>query len=156
MHYHGRIIDTSPTLSLLWLLVHYSWNGNIFLVTGPLPVTGEFPSQRPVTRSFGVFFDERLEKQLSKQSRRRWYGTPSHSLWRHSNLRWPLTTVMFRQGTEPLTTSLVICEASHRSAMNSKNATNTELWCLLINRGITGDMHEPKTSQFCWVQCPPD
>ena len=28
-------------------------------------VTGEFPSQRPVTRSFFVFFDLRLNKRLS-------------------------------------------------------------------------------------------
>ena len=32
------------------------------------PVIGEFPSQRQVTRSFGVFFDLRLNKRLSKQS----------------------------------------------------------------------------------------
>ena len=30
------------------------------------PVTGEFPSQRPVTRSFGVFFDLSLNKRLCK------------------------------------------------------------------------------------------
>ena len=29
---------------------------------GNSPVTGEFPSQRPVTRSFEVFFDLRLKK----------------------------------------------------------------------------------------------
>ena len=34
------------------------------------PVTGEFPAQRPVTRSFDVFFDLRLNQQLSKQWRR--------------------------------------------------------------------------------------
>ena len=28
--------------------------------------TGEFPTQRPVTRSFDVFFDLRLNKRLSK------------------------------------------------------------------------------------------
>ena len=28
-------------------------------------VTGEFPSQRPVKRSFDVFFDLRLNKRLS-------------------------------------------------------------------------------------------
>ena len=28
----------------------------------------EFPAQRPVTRNFDVFFDLRLDKQLSKQS----------------------------------------------------------------------------------------
>ena len=46
-------------------------------------VTGEFPSQRPVTQSFDVFFDLRLNKRLSKQSRRRWFETPSRSFWRH-------------------------------------------------------------------------
>ena len=40
------------------------------LCAGNSPVAGEFPSQRPVTRSFGVFFDLRLNKRLSKQSRR--------------------------------------------------------------------------------------
>ena len=31
-------------------------------------VTGEFPAQKPVTRSFDVFFDLWLNKQLRKQS----------------------------------------------------------------------------------------
>ena len=30
---------------------------------GNSPATGEFPAQRPVTRSFDVFFDLRLSKQ---------------------------------------------------------------------------------------------
>ena len=34
------------------------------LCVGNSPVTGEFPSQRPVTRSFDVFFDLRLNKRL--------------------------------------------------------------------------------------------
>ena len=66
-----------------------SSNGNIFRVTGLCagnsPVTGEFPSQRPVTRSFDVFFDLRLNKRLSKQSWGWWFETPSRSLWRHCN-----------------------------------------------------------------------
>ena len=36
------------------------------LCAGNSPVTGEFPAQRPVTRSFDVFFDLRLNKQLNK------------------------------------------------------------------------------------------
>ena len=36
------------------------------LCAGNSPVNGEFPSQRPVTRSFDVFFDLRLNKRLSK------------------------------------------------------------------------------------------
>ena len=52
------------------------------LCEGNLPVTGGFPSQRLVTRSFDVFFDLRLNKRLNKQSRHRWFETPSRSLWR--------------------------------------------------------------------------
>ena len=67
-----------------------SSNGNIFCVTGPLcgefTGPGEFPAQRPVTRSFDVFFDLRLNKRLSKQSWGWWFETPSWSLWRHRNV----------------------------------------------------------------------
>ena len=49
------------------------------------PMTGEFPVQRPVTRSFDVFFDRRLNKWLSKQLWGWWFEMPSRSLWRHSN-----------------------------------------------------------------------
>ena len=38
------------------------------LCEGNSPVTGEFSSQRPVTRYFDVFFDLRQKKRLSKQS----------------------------------------------------------------------------------------
>ena len=55
------------------------------LCAGNSPVTGEFPSQRPVTRSFDVLFDLRLNKCLNKQSRCLWFETPSRSLWRHCN-----------------------------------------------------------------------
>ena len=55
------------------------------LCAGNWPVTGEFPSQMPVTRSFGVSFYLRLNKRLSKQSLGLWFETPSGSLWRHSN-----------------------------------------------------------------------
>ena len=64
-----------------------SSNGNIFCVTGPLreESTGHLwiPSQRPMTRSFDVFFDLCLNKLLSKQSKCRWFEIPSRSLWRH-------------------------------------------------------------------------
>ena len=55
------------------------------LCAGNSPVTGEFPSQSSVKRSFDVFFDLGLNKRLSKQSRRQWFETPSSSLWRHTN-----------------------------------------------------------------------
>ena len=46
---------------------------------------GEVPAQRPVTRSFDVFFALRLNKRLSKQSWGWWFETPSRLLWRHHN-----------------------------------------------------------------------
>ena len=76
--------------SISRILMMTSSNGNIFRVTGPL--CGEFtghrwnPRTRPVTRSFDVFFDLRLDKCFSEQPRRRWFETPSSS-WRHCNAR---------------------------------------------------------------------
>ena len=43
------------------------------------------PHKKPVTRSFDAIFDLRLNKWLSKQSRRRCFETPSHSSCRHYN-----------------------------------------------------------------------
>ena len=48
-------------------------------VRGNSPVPGEFLTQRPVTRSFDVFFDLRLNKRLSKQSWGWWLETLSHA-----------------------------------------------------------------------------
>ena len=66
-----------------------SSNGSIFRVTGPLcgefTGPGEFTAQRPVTRSFDVSFDLRLNKRLSKQPWGWWFETPAWSLWRHRN-----------------------------------------------------------------------
>ena len=56
------------------------------ICAGNSPVTGEFPAQRPVTRSFDVFFDLRLNRWLSKQWWGWWFETPSRPLWRHCNV----------------------------------------------------------------------
>ena len=60
-------------------LMMTSSNGNISallaLCAGNSPVTGEFPSQRPVMQSFGVFFDLRLNKRLSKPPWGWWFET---------------------------------------------------------------------------------
>ena len=57
------------------------------LCAGNSPVTVEFPAQRPVTRSFEVSFDLRLNKRLSNQSWGWWFETPSRSFWRNRNGR---------------------------------------------------------------------
>ena len=58
------------------------------LCSGNSPVTGEFPPQRPVKRSFDGFFYLHLNKRLGKQSWGLWFGTPSRSLWRQCHVKW--------------------------------------------------------------------
>ena len=84
-----------------------SSNGNIFRFTGPLcwefTGPGEFPTQKPVTRSFDVFFALRLNKRLSKQPWGWWFETPSWSLWRQckvfSSCSWSPVNYGFRLRT---------------------------------------------------------
>ena len=83
----------APLYLRLWLLqspiplMMTSPNGNISallaICAGNSPLTGEFPAQRPVTRSFDVFFDLRLNKRFIKQSWGWWFETLSRPLWRH-------------------------------------------------------------------------
>ena len=56
------------------------------LCAGNSPVTGEFPTQRPMTQSFHVFFGLLLNKRWSKQQWGWWFETPSHLLWLQCNV----------------------------------------------------------------------
>ena len=62
-----------------------TYSALLAICAGNSPVPGEFPSQRPVTRSFDVFFDLRPNKRLSKQSCGWWIETPPCSLWCQCN-----------------------------------------------------------------------
>ena len=80
-----RSRENSATISHWLICMMTSSNENIFHFTGHL--CGEFSGpRRPVTRSFDVFFDLRLNKRLSKQSWGWWFETPSSSLWRHCSV----------------------------------------------------------------------
>ena len=74
------------TTGTWWRHQMEAFSALLALCAGNSPVTGEFPSQRSVTRSFNVFFVLRLNRRLSKHSRRRWCEIPSRSLWRHCNV----------------------------------------------------------------------
>ena len=82
------------SLGIPWILgfMMTSSNGNIFRVTGPL--CGEFTGSRWISLTkasdaeFWCFLSLRLNKHLSKQSRRMWFETPLCSLWRHCNYIW--------------------------------------------------------------------
>ena len=85
--------DSYVTLSnnTWWRHQMETFSALLALCAGNSPVTGEFPTQRPVTRSFDVFFDLWLNKGLSKQSWGWWFETPSN--WplydnKHQELLW--------------------------------------------------------------------
>ena len=70
----GLTENKSTSLRLMsWCCQTVSHYLNIFRVTGHL--CGEFPAEGPVTRSYDVFFDLRLNKRLSKQSWGWWFKT---------------------------------------------------------------------------------
>ena len=78
----GRYTIGRLNLALVYIyqfIMMTSSNGNIFRVTGHL--CGEFLAQRPVTRSFDVFFDLRLNKRLRKQWQGWSFETPSSPVW---------------------------------------------------------------------------
>ena len=64
---------------------HQTFSALLAICAENSPVPGEFTAQRPVTRSFDVFFDLRLNKRLSKQWWGWWFETLLHPLWRHRN-----------------------------------------------------------------------
>ena len=90
--------DQSPPVVLaMWLTVCCARDGNkswrhqietfsalLALCAGNSPVTGEFPAQRLVTRSFDAFLSA-PEFPVGKQSWGWWCETSSHLLWRHYN-----------------------------------------------------------------------
>ena len=87
---HSFFVADKAGIFSLGVVMMTSSNGHIFRVTGPLcgefTGPGEFPTQRPLTRSFDVFFDLCLNKRLSKQTWGWWFETPPWSLWRHCNV----------------------------------------------------------------------
>ena len=97
------IVATTTPLCAKWTKVSYtmvyygamlSWwrhqmetfSALLDICAGNSPGPGEFPAQRPVSRSFKFFFDLRLNKQLSKEWRDWWFETQSHPLRRHCNV----------------------------------------------------------------------
>ena len=70
----------------IWRHQMETFSALLAICAGNSPAPGEFPAQRPVTRSFDVFFDLRLNTRLSKQAWGWWFETLSHPLWRHCNV----------------------------------------------------------------------
>ena len=114
------------------------------LCLGNSMVTRKFPAQRPVTRSFGVFFDSRLNKRLSKQSR---FETSPRVLWRRCNDEAKMDTLCNHyqsMGINIVTKSVAqeICVGFYlneilvnQGRILATNHTNTLSWIPYVNVG---------------------
>ena len=87
---HGKGRQMPCTISW-WRHQLETFSALLAICAGNSPVPGESPAQRPVTRSFDVFFDMRPKKRLSKQSLGWWFDTPWRPLWRQRNITIILT-----------------------------------------------------------------
>ena len=81
----SHFINHLYIIKIWWRHQMETFSALLAICAGNSPVSGEIPAQRPVTRSFDVFFDLRLNKRLSKQSWGWWFETLSRPLWRHCN-----------------------------------------------------------------------
>ena len=92
-HQSSPVLALCATVLVIFLFFTWSWwchqmetfSALLSICAGISIVTGEFSAQRPVTRSFDVFFDLCLNKRLSKQSWGWLFETLSCPLWRHCN-----------------------------------------------------------------------
>ena len=90
---HDDRVAIETSVLSLWHDLHMTWwrhqmetfSALLAICAGNSPVSGEFSTQRPVTRSFDVYFDLRLNKRLCKQSWGCWFEMLLCPLWRHSN-----------------------------------------------------------------------
>ena len=127
----GLLIQVSRSgpgdMSLWWR--HQTFSALLALCAGNSPVTGDFPLQRSVTRSFDVFFDLRLNKRLSKQSWGWWFET---SLWRHYNV------IVFVPQCLPCAEGCDTCEDNSPCLYSYKMYIRTPLLILtLVMIGLT-------------------
>ena len=62
---HEAISINNNSHDSWWRHQMETFSALLAICAGNSPVTDEFPTQRPVTRSFDVFFDLRMNKRLS-------------------------------------------------------------------------------------------
>ena len=79
MIYHGSTIHFHVNPVTWWRHQMKTLSALLAICAGNSPDTGELPAQRPVTRSFDVFFYLRLIMRLSKQSWGWWFETSSRN-----------------------------------------------------------------------------
>ena len=112
-----------------WRYQMETFSALLALCAGNSLVSGEFPAQRPVTRSINVFFDLSLNKRSSKHWWGWWFQTQSCSLWRHCNVHQP--SFQYVQGGQWRSfgrTSVRAVHASENSYLHRQPGTSCPTW----------------------------
>ena len=112
-----------------WRYQMETFSALLALCAGNSLVSGEFPAQRPVTRSINVFFDLSLNKRSSKHWWGWWFETQSCSLWRHCNVHQP--SFQYVQGGQWRSfgrTSVRAVHASENSYLHRQPGTSCPTW----------------------------
>ena len=121
-----------------------TFSASLALCVGNREITGEFPSQMPLTRSSDVFFYLRPNKRLNKQSICRWFETSLRSLWRHCNVGekiicWPPVTYFTKEVNPSL---------SKQPLKFNGRLCNLVLTCLDVTRKLQLRLAYPGNSDF--------
>ena len=97
---YGWVITPYCKLWAWWRHQMETFSALLAICAENSPVPGEFPTQRPMTRNFDVYFDLRPNKRLSKQSWGWWFETPLRPFWRHRNVILVKESAVFDQSLE--------------------------------------------------------
>ena len=133
-----RLIHPLNITSILCTVWQSSWwrhqmgtfSALLVICAGNSPAPGEFPAQRPVTRNFDVFFDQRLNKRLSKQSWSWWFETLSRSFWRHRNV--VIKACLEADYSRMWLTSPLMINRNCENWYPNKSLINNEMWWATI------------------------
>ena len=101
-----------------------------------------------VTRNFDVSFDWRLNKRLSKQSRRRWVETPLRSLGRHCNVCTEESMPNFQFGNVP--DGLAPTVGRQRDHAFNWNIYSELIWNGIYNCNTSDDELLKSVVLFAW------
>ena len=137
---HKLVITVPPPngarpLAAWWRHQMETFSALLAICAGNSPVPGEFPTLRPVTRSFDVFLDLRLNKRLSKQPWGWWFETLSCPLWRHRNglkswTCYPLSTAWRRSKWPTWSTRYIVVKTF--PSMTSENVAQVVIVSIFI------------------------
>ena len=129
-----------------------TFSTSLAFCAGNSPVTGEFPTQRPVTRSFDVFLYQRVNQHLSKQWRDWWFETPSCSLWRHCNVKRWITSYPVRRLLACRRMSAMASQYNSSVIMSAmaSQTTGVSTFCSTVCSGAAQRKHQISASVGLW------